>query len=83
MKRHTRSSNARCSICNSVSSVSIETNIGDYTPKNFVPDPKDNLFHICEECKEQHESLMHDYELRDFLNGLLEDDDLIPFIDDD
>lgn len=54
--------NARCSICNKVSSRDIETNLGDFMNKSFVPDPKNSQFYVCVDCKESHESLMLDYE---------------------
>ena len=57
--------NQRCVTCNKVSSEAIETNIGDYLKKSFVPDPVNPLQNICEECKEKHEELMHGYEVRD------------------
>ena len=54
--------NCRCSVCGAVYSREIETNIGDYSDKSFVADPKDSKFFICLECKEWHEELMADYE---------------------
>lgn len=61
--------NARCSICNRVSSPDIATNIGDYTDRPFVADPKNPLFYICQDCKESHEELIHEYELEDLLEN--------------
>lgn len=50
-----RGSHFRCSICNTVSNESVETDIGDYKPSmSFTPDPK-NPKHsmICIECSEE------------------------------
>lgn len=57
--------NCRCSICNKVSSLDIETDIGDFSKDNFVPDPKNNSHFICTECKGWHEGLMLAYEQED------------------
>jgi hypothetical protein len=59
--------NRRCSICNKVSSHDIQTNLGDFTKKSFVPDPKNPMFFICEECKVVHEDQMLDYQKKDDL----------------
>lgn len=58
----------RCSICNSVSSQMIETNIGDFCDGHFVTDPKSELHFICEECAHWQVELMSDYYLDDLLN---------------
>jgi len=58
----------RCSICNTVSNESIQTNIGDFHPNMpFVNDPKDGLHFICIECKESIQGVLDDYELDDDL----------------
>ena len=74
--------NQRCVTCNKVSSEAIETNIGDYLKKSFVPDPVNPLQTVCEECKALHEELMHEYEVIDHWKKLdlgdeHEDDDNI------
>jgi hypothetical protein len=56
--------NARCKICNRVSSELIETNLGDFTKKRFFRDDEHQDV-LCEECKEIHEDLMLDYESQD------------------
>lgn len=62
-------SNLRCSICNCVSSESIETELGDFREVNFVPDPISSLHVVCQECKQAHEELMLEYEKDDDVWG--------------
>lgn len=57
--------NTRCSICNHVSSEDIQTELGDFSKGEFVPDPKSSLFYICMPCKEVYEDLMLSYETQD------------------
>jgi len=71
-------SNKRCGICNRVSSRDIETDIGSFTKNAFVADPSDNKHYICSECKEIHEELMLDYELKDGVWGWGEEAHVIP-----
>ena len=56
----------RCSICNTVNSPFIETNIGDYKIKmSFTEDPKDSMHEICIECIESIEEVRSDYHFDD------------------
>lgn len=57
--------NTRCSICNHVSSEDIQTELGDFTKGEFVPDPKNELHYICIVCKEVFEEQMLAYEAKD------------------
>lgn len=58
----------RCVICNSVSSETIQTNIGDYHPNMpFVPDTKYKENHTCITCREVIDDMLHDYQLQDEL----------------
>lgn len=57
--------NTRCSICNHVSSEDIQTELGDFTKGEFVPDPKNELHFICIVCKEVFEEQMLAYEAKD------------------
>lgn len=60
----------RCSICNSVSNESIETNIGDYIPhQSFTNDPKDPLHFICTTCADEIEELRQEYNNNDGENS--------------
>lgn len=63
----------RCVSCNKVSSQEIETNIGDFSRKVFVPDPVDGKQFICLECREWHDELMFEYEQKDDPYGWEED----------
>ena len=57
---------SRCSICDSVSNESIQTNIGDYKHgMPFTPDPKNPLHEICIECLEVIQEQRTDYEYLD------------------
>jgi hypothetical protein len=63
---------SRCSICNSVSNESIQTNIGDFRPHmSFAPDPKDTMHEVCIECKEVIQSVLDEY--TDETDDLLEE----------
>lgn len=60
----------RCSICNSVSSENISTDIGDYKPNtSFTEDPKDHNHFICITCKEVIDDQLMDYEVMDEWNS--------------
>lgn len=59
-----RGSHFRCSICNTVSNESVETNIGDYKPSmSFTADPnrKPNSM-VCIECKEVIDDTLVEYD---------------------
>ena len=59
-----RSGVHRCSICNTVNSEYIETNLGDYRPyQYFVNDPKDPSHFICGECDDSIRELQMEYEI--------------------
>ncbi len=64
----------RCAICNAVSDEDIETNVGDFSKKEFVADPKSNLHFICTPCKEAIEDLNLEYSYQDDIFGWKDDE---------
>jgi len=58
--------NCRCAVCNKVSSMEIQTDVGDFSDKPFIWDEQ-NRDYICTDCKEAHETLMLDYQRQDEL----------------
>jgi hypothetical protein len=56
----------RCTICNSVNIVDIETDIGDYKDHmSFTPDPSNKEHFICIECAEAIQEIRYDYAISD------------------
>lgn len=79
--------NHRCYICNAVSSMEIETNVGDFKNKNFILDMKEDGY-MCQDCKEDFEKMMLSYQSQDDIYGWMADNDneeeepLVIFFDD-
>jgi len=63
----------RCVICNKVDDKEIETNAGDFCEDGFYPDPTNEHYSLCKECKESVEELKLDYENQDDIYGWLRD----------
>lgn len=52
----------RCSICNCVNIVDIETDLGDYRDfMSFTPDPSNKNHFICIDCAEVIQEIRYDY----------------------
>lgn len=61
----------RCSICNKVDNMSIETEIGDYDgATHFVSDPKDESQFICGDCEEEIKEVRDYFEWKDEQNSI-------------
>lgn len=61
--------NHRCYICNSVSSDSVETNVGDFKDVDFVRDPQNKNRVICVPCMEAGEENLTEIRASDDIYG--------------
>ena len=60
----------RCSICNCVSIVDIQTELGDYRQyMSYVTDPSNRLHFICIDCHEAIQDVRDDFEWMDEENN--------------
>lgn len=66
----------RCTICNKTNNPEVVSNPGEYikgTGTRFFPDPKYKHSFVCAPCKEEIDSVLHEYYLDDLYKSLDEE----------